>query len=250
MEKELDVFDVFISLKDFCRGSDPRQKSLRLPPNTFDVFISLRDFCRGSVKRDQCQKRLVYICDKYAGLDIYLNLKDFCHGRCLSKETSIYEKRSIHMYIWPIHTNRDLFVWHQSHEKRLRYVYEPEWLLPLQMPVERDQYMWKEAYIYETNTHEKRHMRTTPTICTTPIYMKRDLNIYIYESDGLLLWQMSVERDQYMLKKSYVHIWPLHTSRYIYEPEGLLPRLSKGTSICGKRPIWMRPIHTKRDLYV
>jgi len=98
MEKELDVFDVFISLKERWE-SDPRQKSLRLPPNTFDVFISLRDFCRGSVKRDQCQKRLVYICDKYAGLDIYLNLKDFCHGRCLSKETSICEKRSIHMYI-------------------------------------------------------------------------------------------------------------------------------------------------------
>jgi len=168
-----------------------------------------------------------------------------------SRKRPVYMKREVYTCIYDQYTRTETYLYDTNvHEKRLRYVYEPEWLLPLQMPVERDQYMWKEAYIYETNTHEKRHMRTTPTICTTPIYMKRDLNIYIYESDGLLLWQMSVERDQYMLKKSYVHIWPLHTSRYIYEPEGLLPRLSKGTSICGKRPIWMRPIHTKRDLYV
>jgi len=46
---------------------------------------------------------------------IHMNLMDCCYGRCLSKETSICEKRPI--YMRPIHTKREICVRHQQYAR-------------------------------------------------------------------------------------------------------------------------------------
>jgi len=174
-----------------------------------------------------------------------MNLKNLCLVNACKKRPA-YVNKNLHIFIYDEYTRKNTYIYNTNiHGKGMRCIHKPEGLLSWRGSVKRDQYMWKDLDTYVTNTSLDIYLNlkdfTMVDACRKrPVYVKTEVYTCIY--------------DQYTRTETYLYDTNVHEKRLRYVmslKDSCNGRcLSKETSICENRPIYMRPIHMKREICV